>query len=302
MIENPYDLLKLFYKIEKEYKAILPVGGSALGDRSIIDSTISSRCISRKEEIYCPKCGDIRRYELRVAFDNTYIHKDIEPSPSKSIESILERCKNTYDGNDFEEFKKYVYKNIILHRVATLIIGRCLQCENDVNIIIYNENDDISMVKLFKFGSGVATEHTPESVKYYLDEAYKCKTMGAYTGAVAMYRTALENLLYNKGYQKGMLKDKIEAFEKDKKNGTAQRWADAVDEDILDKIRDLGNWAVHPNKGDITKQQHLQDEELIECLDEIFKYMLDEIYEKEINRNSLLDKLKKKKQDLHSNK
>ncbi|MGL6105526.1 DUF4145 domain-containing protein, partial [Romboutsia sp.] len=126
--------------------------------------------------------------------------------------------------------------------------------------------------------------------------------MGAYTAAVAMYRTALENLLYDKGYQNGMLKDKIEKFEKDKKSETAPRWSDVVDEDILDKIRDLGNWAVHPNKGDITKQQHLQDEELIECLDEIFKYMLDEIYEKEINRNSLLDKLKKKKQDLHRNK
>lgn len=84
--------------------------------------------------------------------------------------------------------------------------------------------------------------------------------MGAYTGAVAMYRTALENLLYDKGYKKGTLKDKIDAFEKNKKNGTAEIWADVVDENILDKIRDLGNWAVHSNKGDITKQQHLQDE------------------------------------------
>ena len=302
MVENPYDLLKLFYKIRKEEKAVIPAEGCTLGDRSIIDSNISSSYIPSKEEIYCPKCGDSRKYEFRVAFDNSENNRYAPPLPNNSVQSILTKCKEDYEGSDYKKFKEYVYKAIVLKRGRILITGKCLQCENDVNIIIYNENDEISMVKLFKCGSGVATKNTPYSVKYYLDEAYKCKTMGAYTGAVAMYRTALENLLYDNGYEKGTLADKIETFEKDKQNGNAKRWADVVDEDILDKIRDLGNWAVHPNKGDISKQQHLQDEELIECLDDIFKYMLEEIYEKEINRNKLLDTLKKKRKDLSGRK
>ena len=297
-MEQSYDLIKLFYKIKKEEKS-----GVHIGNTEVIEDFISNCYIQRinslKEQIYCPKCGETRKHEFILKFDN-----DTSKIPGciSNHKSILNKCKEDENISlDFEEFKDYVYKNLVKIKRTILITGRCLQCDNEVIVIIYNEKDEINMVKLYEYGGGVSTQHTPESIKYYLDEAHKCKTMGAYTGAVAMYRTALENLLYDKGYEKSTLKEKINELEKQKQENRAPRWADVVDEDILDKIRDLGNWAVHPNKGDITKQKHLQDEKLIECLDEIFKYLLDEIYEKEIKRKSLLKTLNKKKNDLNNN-
>lgn len=296
-MEQSYELIKLFYKIVQMSDSGVPIS-----DTEVIEDSISNCIITKQNsvegQIYCPKCGDTRKHKFNLRFDSDTGYTPI--CISNHI-SILDECKKDENAPaNYEEFKNFVYRKLVEIKRTILIVGRCLQCDNEVVIIIYNENDEVNMVKLYESGGGVSTQHTPESVKYYLDEAYKCKTMGAYTGAVAMYRTALENLLYDKGYQKGMLKDKIRAFEKEKKDNIAPRWADVVDEDILDKIRDLGNWAVHPNNGDITKQQHLQDEELIECLDDIFKYLLDEIYEKEIKKSSLLETLRKKKHDLNN--
>ena len=296
-MEQTYELLKLFYKIKKG--SITNIPAEYIGDiENSIEYCEIERILLNKEQIYCPNCGGLRKHNLCLKYDS---YTGTGAFNEMSHMSILGRCKRDSNApTNYEEFKNFVYKNLVETKRIILILGCCLQCENEVVINIYNENDEINMVKLYECGGGTATQNTPESVKYYLDEAFKCKTMGAYTGAVAMYRTALENLLYDKGYQKGMLKDKIKAFEKEKEDNTAPRWADVVDEDILDKIRDLGNWAVHPNKGDITKQQHLQDEELIECLDDVFKYLLDEIYEKEIKKSSLLETLKKKKKDLNN--
>lgn len=298
-MEQTYELLKLFYQIKKGSITKIPVGHIADIENSIEYCEIE-KIFHNKAQIYCPKCGGTRKHKLNLEFDACTSTGYFNEMSHTAI--LSESKKDCNAPTNYEEFKNFVYKNLVKTKRTILIIGRCLQCDNEVVITIYNENDEINMVKLYECGGSIATQHTPESVKYYLDEAYKCNTMGAYTGAVAMYRTALENLLYDKGYQKGMLKDKIKAFEKEKEENKAPRWADVVDEDILDKIRDLGNWAVHPNKGDITKQQHLQDEELIECLDDVFKYLLDEIYEKEIKKNSLLETLKKKKKVLNNRK
>lgn len=289
-MEKPYDLLKKFYKIQIKEKTIVPIGETSIGDRSIEDSSISN-VFSSKDEIYCPKCGDSRKYEFKMQFDNSNNVGNHFPIPGNTLQNILDKCKEDFEGDDYEEFEEYVYKAIVLKRGRIFITGKCLQCDNDVNIIIYNENNKPAMVKLFRCGSGVSTKHTPENVKYYLDEAYKCKTMGAYTASVAMYRTALENLLYDNEYTQNSLDKKIKALEEDKLAGNAKPWAIYIQGGILNKIKLLGNSAVHPNKGNIGAQQHLKDEELLRCIDEVFKYMLDRIYEDEHAQNSLLAKL-----------
>ena len=48
-----------------------------------------------------------------------------------------------------------------------------------------------------------------DPVAHYLDQAYRSRTRGAYTAAVAMYRAALEQFLHARGYAKGRLVDRI---------------------------------------------------------------------------------------------
>lgn len=294
MIENVYDFLKLFFRIEETgytYEALdNAIECAGFKNIELRTKQLQTKTQFIKEDIYCPNCGENRKYQVRLA------HSEIR-NPARD-ELIIECIKDYSGKDDFEEFTKYLYDRLVSSSDGILIIGDCLQCENKVSIMIYNDNGKTNMIKLFRTGCGASTSNTPNNIKYYLNEAYKCRTMGAYTGAVAMYRTALENLLYDKGYTKNNLSQKIRDFENDKKNNQLGRWADCIDGQILDKIRDLGNWAVHPNKGDISRQQHFKDEELILCLDDIFKYMLEDIYERDIKKNEILGKLKQKNNDL----
>lgn len=290
-----YEFLELFYKFR--YYGRENISSEEVIEIDELNSTLDIlREFSAEKEIYCPKCGGMRRHELKLKFDD---YKDTGFFSDTSHNAALGKCAERAEKSlKFGYIKQIVFENMIKDKAAILIEGRCLQCDNKVIILIYQQDGNASVVKLFEGNRGVYTEHTPKSISYYLNEASKCKSVAAYTPAVAMYRTALENLLYDQGYKSGMLNDKIKSFEKDKEDGKAKRWADVIDEEILYKIKELGNWAVHPNKGDISKQQYLQDERLIDCLDEIFTFMLDEIYEKEHTRNSLLDILRRKKQDL----
>ena len=52
---------------------------------------------------------------------------------------------------------------------------------------------------------GLAMPNTPEGVAFYLDQAAKSHSVGANSAAIAMYRGALEHLLFQQGYKTGML-------------------------------------------------------------------------------------------------
>ena len=156
------------------------------------------------------------------------------------------------------------------------------------------------MTFLSKNSYSIATEHTPEQVAYYLEQAHKAKSVGANSAAVTMYRAALEQLLYNKGYtdevltQKGfnttMLNSKIKALTNDISSGKADKWVNDLDVSVLTIIKELGNGAIHTNGGDI-KKQTLLDNEIIEILDTIFEEILDVAYERDIVKKSRIAKI-----------
>jgi hypothetical protein len=122
---------------------------------------------------------------------------------------------------------------------------------------------------------GFSTPHTPESVKYYLDQAHRAESVGATSAAVAMYRSAAEMLLHHEGYTSGMLAKKIADLQAD---AAPPRWRGQIDADYLEILKTLGNAAIHPNDGDITRQQHL-DRELLHNVRLVWEELLQTIYE-----------------------
>jgi len=141
--------------------------------------------------------------------------------------------------------------------------------------------------------AGVSTPQTDSGVAYYLDQAYKAQSVGATSAAVAMYRGALEHLLYSQGYTDGMLGTKITALKKAIQNKTAPDWAMALNTDYLEIIQELGNGAIHPNDGDIKLQAEL-DTALLDTLDITFTHLLYLVYEAPHLQETRLNNLKAK--------
>jgi hypothetical protein len=99
--------------------------------------------------------------------------------------------------------------------------------------------------------------------------------LAALSAAVAMYRAALEQLLFEQGYRKGMLARKIEILFADE---DPPEWLRDLDPEYLSVIKDLGNAPVHPNEGHNEKQRTL-DEGVLLQLRALFVELLDDIYE-----------------------
>jgi len=159
--------------------------------------------------------------------------------------------------------------------------------------LVYQGPAGPDLVVLPSQPGGLRTEHTPESVAFYLDQAQRAEAVGARSAAVAMYRGALEHLLFEQGYQQGMLGKKLQQLEDTIQAGTAPRWARELDTDFLAVLKDLGNAAIHPNDGDVAKQATL-DRELLAQLKETFVYLLILVYEAPRKRDASLAALKTK--------
>jgi hypothetical protein len=138
---------------------------------------------------------------------------------------------------------------------------------------------------------GLATPHTPAPVAYYLDQAYRAACVGAQSAAVSMHRAALEQLLFEQGYRTGMLAAKVEAFVKDVGAGQGPAWARHLDPDFLRVVKDLGNGAIHPNDGDITKQDAF-DAQLVRAMSATFVELLERVYEEPHRRAARLASLR----------
>jgi hypothetical protein len=102
-----------------------------------------------------------------------------------------------------------------------------------------------------------------------------------------MYRSALEHILHEQGYPKGMLNEKLTALQAAIDKGTAKKWAMDIEPAFLRVIKDLGNGAMHTNGGDHTKQTAL-DSELLRKVHETVRELLDMIYEEPLRRAARL--------------
>lgn len=204
------------------------------------------------EALFCSRCGDQRRMEVRV------VHVPIWPKLSPGNQSRAPQGARKY--------------------VPALLWYHCVQCRALFTAVIYQGPRGPSLAVLPSSFAGVATPNTPKSVAYYLDQAHRAHSVGANTAAVAMYRAGLEQLLFDQGFKTGMLHAKVTALEAAITAGDAPKWAVDLDTELLRAMKDLGNGAIHPNDGDITKQDIL-DAELVHEVTNLFHALLFIIYE-----------------------
>lgn len=231
-------------------------------------------------KMLCPKCGDQRKMSITCLYANLMKGEHL-----KQIQ-----LTTTMSGGTFEDAISSVLKQL----TPSLWRYQCLQCSSEfIATIYYGPTGRTIAIHSPTFG-GLATPNTPETVAYYLDQANKSQLAGAMSAAMAMYRAALEHLLYEQGYNDvRQLGPKIQKLIADIKAGNAPKWANELDTDILDCINKIGNASIHPNNGDITKQEHL-DSELLASMSEVFSLLLFIVYEANTKIRGLKEALRSK--------
>jgi hypothetical protein len=154
----------------------------------------------------------------------------------------------------------------------------CLQCGCEFTAVLDRVGDTKRITILPRRDGGITTPHTPPAVAYYLSQAYLSQILGAYSAAVAMYRAAAEYLLFGQGYTVRMLGPKLAALEADRGTGKGPAWLRDLDPAYLRVLNDLGNAAIHPGAGDISKPSAI-DAQLVRSVEATILELLDTVYE-----------------------
>lgn len=218
-------------------------------------------------------------------------------------------CNNCLDGRKMkvinvkmrEDRYVNVYKNFeegFKKNLPLVYELECLQCKSRACLVIQKMNNEIKDIILYETYGGCSSKNSPDGVKYYLNEAKLSKQIGAKSASMAMYRAALDFLLYEQGYTQGMLGNKIKKLEEDRNNNCGQKWVMEIEPQFLEVIKDIGNSSIHPNDGNI-KCQEVIDENLLNIVDIVFSELLDKIYEQPIRSKKNLELLKNKKSALN---
>jgi nicotinamide mononucleotide (NMN) deamidase PncC len=164
----------------------------------------------------------------------------------------------------------------------------CVQCASHLVVTVYNGPDGLEAVALPSTYGGLSTPNTPKPVAYYLDQAQRSHAVGAASAAIAMYRAALEQLLYHEGFTSGMLAAKIAALEG---ADPAPEWFRDLDPEFLRVMKSLGNGSIHPNDGDVDRQLTF-DRALLAEVRALFVELLDDVYEQPARRATRLATMK----------
>ena len=230
------------------------------------------------ESLFCPSCGDNRRVRVTptegtISALQEY-HSAISQLKAKAYPvaalNALPPLKITFDQDELIAWNR-------LLSPATFVL-QCAQCQGKFTALLYEAPGGQALAILPAARGGLRTPHPPEGVAYYLDQAERARSVNAASAAVAMYRGALEHLLYDQGLKNGMLGQKISELEKLIAAGGAPKWATDLEREFLDLIKELGNGAIHPNDGDI-KKQAVFDNEFLADLAQVFVHLLILVYE-----------------------
>jgi hypothetical protein len=225
--------------------------------------------------VHCPVCGSHRRLDAKPVF--------VSGRCINAQQQMFIQWVKDLDGASQRTADRGLWS-------PSMFQVRCRQCTTQATIVVYAGPDGDDVAILWSVRGGMRTPATPASVTYYLDQAGRCEAMAARTAAVAMYRGALEQLLFQQGFTVGMLNAKITALEAAIAGGTAPPWARILNPGFMRVIKDLGNGAIHPNDGDITRQQAL-DETLLVDVRIAMEMLLELVYEQPGREAALLARL-----------
>ncbi len=165
---------------------------------------------------------------------------------------------------------------------------QCEHCQTRFAVILYMGANGPTLAWFPNRGGGFSTLHTPDTVAHFVNEAYKCFSVGARVASVAMFRVALDQILFDAGYKEGMLHAKIEKLEVDKGAGSAPIWVMDLTPEFMHVIKRLGNIAIHPKE--IEKLAVFADE-IIAAIQITMEHLLTDIYERDAHEKELLGAL-----------
>jgi hypothetical protein len=214
-------------------------------------------------DLYCPGCGAPRRMQI---FPRTPAHSSSLNLVDTSTDAIAKQ---------------------LAPAVFTL---RCVQDDTLFTALLFRGPEAFELAIFPARRGGLATEHTPAGVAFYLDQAQRAQSAAANSAAVAMYRSALEHLLHEQGFTRRMLGPKIEDLMAAIKDGTAPKWAVDLNPSYLKVINKLANAAIHPGDGDVTNQETF-DREILTQLEITMSELVRVAYEREHEEKSRLDAL-----------
>jgi hypothetical protein len=239
---------------DKEYELATAAGLRAAAAQ--IDLGENPRRFVAVRGLHCPVCGGRRRVNITVQFCTGPRYPHLSPGNETALMELV-----------------------------------CRDCHTPAWALLHQGPSGEDVAIMWPTAAGLRTPSTPDAVAYYLDQAARCESVSARSAAVSMYRAALEQLLFEQGYTGGMLGGKIKALENDIAANKAKKWALDLHPDFLTVIKDLGNGSIHPNGGDIRKQDAL-DAELLVHLRATMEELLDLVYEEPGRRAERLAKLK----------
>jgi Domain of unknown function (DUF4145) len=226
---------------------------------------------------------------------NNFVSGSIYCGRCRGLRRVLISSSAKFDskGYHYEHIEQIFSVSIWGTPAPALFTYSCIQCDAVWSVLIYPSVDDIRMALLpahFTAG-GVASEHAPPGVAFYLDQAGRCHYIGANSAAIAMFRSALEWLLADQGFTDRMVGPKLAALERAIEEGTAPKWTNEIEPEYLQVIKDLGNIAAHTNAGDLSRQEML-DAQLYRKVELTFLELLEVIYEREARRKQRLAELR----------
>ena len=232
---------------------------------SVLDLSLRGKESLQVRGILCSECGDVRNVAVSTIYSQCYVFKPSAPGVQETAKFLsLSEVSNTgvsapgLLGNLFEL--------------------RCLQCHSKMTVLIHHGADGPELLCFSSSYSGPRTPNSPPEVKYYLEQATRSQSVGANSAAVAMYRSALEQILHGHGYTKGTCGYRVGKLKEDIDDGKAPDPLKSLKPGFLRILKELGDGAVHPNDGDITKQKAL-DDNVLRALNKTFAALLDHIYE-----------------------
>ena len=219
-------------------------------------------------ELYCPTCGGMRRVDVSVIFHQHV--RDTAPPPVTLRTRPGRSRVGSVVARDVEAAKQWL--------VPGPFIARCGQCKLSFSAIVYMGPSGPAVALFPEAWGGVRTPHTPPPVAYYLDQAARAQSVGAYSAAMVMYPAALEHVLFEQGFRDGTCGWKVKCLERAVEEGTVPRWARDFDRRYLTVLKELGDGAVHTNDGDVARQAAF-DDMLARQVEVTFAELLQRVYE-----------------------
>jgi hypothetical protein len=116
---------------------------------------------------------------------------------------------------------------------------RCAICRQESILIFFSEKEKYKVISIFPEGDCADKKNIPPEVGYYITQAERSRSVGANSAALVMYRSAIEHILWQNGYDSSsgrLLGERIGKLKRDIENDLIPQWAKRIEMDYLDII------------------------------------------------------------------